>query len=75
MPKWVKFSKCRGNEIMKSLMRRREKGKVLVAQSCPTLCNPMDGSPGPWSSPGKDTGVGSHSLLQDDEEGNLRNLE
>ena len=34
--------------------------KVLVAQSCPTLCNPVD----PWSSPGKNTGVGCHSLLQ-----------
>ena len=60
---------------MKSLMRRREKGKGLVAQSCPTLCNPMDCSPCLWSSPGKDTGVGRPSLLQDDEEGHLRNLE
>ena len=41
---------------MKSLMMRREKGKGLVAQSCPTLCNPMDCSPCLWSSPGKDTG-------------------
>ena len=42
--------------------------KVLVAQSCPTLCNPMDCSP-PGSFVhgilhGKNTGVGSHSLLQ-----------
>ena len=40
----------------------------LVAQSCLTLCHPMDCSPpgsyGPWDSPGKNTGVGSHSLLQ-----------
>ena len=40
----------------------------LVAQSCPTLCNPMDYSP-PGSSvhgdfPGKNTGVGSHAFLQ-----------
>ena len=40
----------------------------LVAQSCPTLCNPMDCSP-PGSSvhedsPGKNTGVGCHTLLQ-----------
>ena len=40
----------------------------LVAQSCPTLCNPMDCSP-PGSSvhgdsPGKNTGVGCHALLQ-----------
>ena len=43
--------------------------KVLVTQSCPTLCNPMD-----CSLPGKNTGVeknnnnnigmGFHSLLQ-----------
>ena len=39
----------------------------LVVQSCPTLCNPMNCSPQffcPWNSPGKDTGVGGHSLLQ-----------
>ena len=49
------------------------KQKVLVAQSCPTLCNPMDYSP-PGSSvhgdsPGKNTGMGCHFLLQ----GNLPN--
>ena len=42
--------------------------KVLVAESCPILCDPMDCSPWgllcPWNSPGKNTGVGSHSLLQ-----------
>ena len=39
-----------------------------VAQSCPTLCNPMDCSPLGSSVhgnfPGKDTGVGCHFLLQ-----------
>ena len=40
----------------------------LAAQSCPTLCDPMDCSP-PGSSvhgasPGKNTGVGCHALLQ-----------
>ena len=35
--------------------------EVIVAQSCPTLCNPMDS---PWNSPGQNTGVGSFSLLQ-----------
>ena len=40
----------------------------LVTQSCPTLCDPMDCSP-PGSfvygdSPGKNTGVGCHALLQ-----------
>ena len=37
-------------------------------QSCLTLCDPMDGSPpgspNPWDSPGKNTGVGCHFLLQ-----------
>ena len=36
-------------------------------QSCLTLCNPIDGSPPgsrPWDSPGKNTGVGCHFLLQ-----------
>ena len=40
----------------------------LVAQFCPTLCNPMDGSPPGCSihgdSPGKNTGVGCRALLQ-----------
>ena len=40
----------------------------LVTQSCPTLCNPMDCSPPSFSvhrdSPGKNTGVGCHALLQ-----------
>ena len=38
-----------------------------LLQSCPTLCNPIDGSPPgscPWDSPGKNTGVGCHFLLQ-----------
>ena len=39
-----------------------------LLQSCPTLCDPMDcsppGSPRPWDSPGKNTGVGCHFLLQ-----------
>ena len=30
-----------------------------LLQSCPTLCDPIDGSP-----PGKNTGVGCHFLLQ-----------
>ena len=39
-----------------------------VAQSCLTLCDPMDCEPTrflcPWDFPGKSTGVGCHSLLQ-----------
>ena len=39
----------------------------LVTQSCPTLCNPMDQPTRllcPWDSPGENTGVGCHALLQ-----------
>ena len=39
-----------------------------LLQSCPTLCNPTDGSPPgspiPANSPGKNTGVDCHFLLQ-----------
>ena len=41
--------------------------KMLVSQSCLSLCNLMDCSPPgscPWDSPGKNTGVGCHALLQ-----------
>ena len=38
-------------------------------QSCPTLCDPIDGKPTrlphPWDSPGKNTGMGCHFLLLD----------
>ena len=49
------------------------KHRILAAaakslQSCPTLCDPIEGSPPapprPWDSPGKDIGVGCHFLLQ-----------
>ena len=40
-----------------------------LLQSCPTLCNPIDPIepirlPRSWDSPGKNTGVGCHFLLQ-----------
>ena len=36
-----------------------------LLQSCPTLCDPIDGRlPRPWDSPGKNAGVGCHFLLQ-----------
>ena len=45
------------------------KCEVLVTQSCPTLCIPVDwGLPGSsvlGNSPGKNTGVGCHALLQE----------
>ena len=40
---------------------------VKSLQSCLTLCDPIDGCPPgsrPWDSPGKNTGVGCHFLLQ-----------
>ena len=40
---------------------------LLSHISCVRLCDPIDGSPpgsGPWDSPGKNTGVGCHFLLQ-----------
>ena len=47
------------------------KMKALFVQSCLTLCNPMDSKyPArhlcPWNSPGKNTGVGCHSLTPGD---------
>ena len=43
---------------VKNLSRTAAAAKSL--QSCPTLCDPIDGSPpgSPWDSPGKKTGVG-----------------
>ena len=36
-----------------------------LLQSCPTLCDLIDGSLlSPWDSPGKNAGVGCHFLLQ-----------
>ena len=44
------------------------KGTAAAAnslQSCPTLCDPLGHqAPCPWDSPGKNTGVGCHFLLQ-----------
>ena len=48
-----------------SLDLNNSMSKVKVAQSCQTVCDPMDCvCQAPWNSPGKNTGVGSHSLLQ-----------
>ena len=47
--------------------RRKHSAAAKSRQSCPTLCDPIDGSPPgsrPWDSPGKNTGVGCHFLLQ-----------
>ena len=48
--------------------RRGIPKNVKVTQACPTLCDPVECSPPrllcPWNSREKNTGVGSHSLLQ-----------
>ena len=55
------------NLTPESLARR---GVVLIAELCPTLCDPpWNVAPSgrllcPWNSLGKNTGVGCHSLLQ-----------
>ena len=54
--------------VQKNLTQHCKATMCLVAQSCLTLCNPMAYSP-PGSSvygdsPGKNTGVGCHALLQ-----------
>ena len=55
------------NLVVKHTLTTKE--KVLVAQRCPTICNPMDYSPGtsllyPRNFPVKNTKVGSHSFLR-----------
>ena len=46
--------------LKKLYIRSKSEVKVLVTQLCPALCDPMD-----YSLPGKNTGVGCHSLLQE----------
>ena len=45
-----------------------KRGKLVVTQLCPTVCNPMDFKHSrllcTWDSPGKNTGVDSHSLFR-----------
>ena len=57
---------CRGRGRLDMLITRAVHA-CQVAQSFLTLCDPMDCSPPgscPWDSPGKNTGVGCHALLQ-----------
>ena len=59
----------RSRETFKTLDKDQtnKRQMSLVAQLCPTLCDPMDcSSPGSsvhGDSPGKNTGVGCHALL------------
>ena len=61
------------NTIAVTIMKRSFSIPAAAAakslQSCPTLCDPIDvwqptRFPRPWDSPGKNTGVGCHFLLQ-----------
>ena len=51
-------------------LMQRTAAAAKSLQSCPTLCNPIDWTMKPtrlrrpWNSPGKNTGVGCHFLLQ-----------
>ena len=77
IPKKKKCKKAKwlSEEALQRAVKRREaksKGKKEerkkeseVAQSCPTLCNPMDTRLlHPWDFPGKSTGVGCYCLLR-----------
>ena len=53
----------------KRLLHEVEDDGLPRCHSCPTLCDPTDSKqptrlPRPWDSPGKNTGVGCHFLLQ-----------
>ena len=56
--------------LQKCVITKSAKGSAAAAslQSSLTLCDPIDGSPPasphPWESPGKNTGVGCHFLVQ-----------
>ena len=61
----ISYAVCslKGNPLPRRLLATRQTNKVQIAQSCLTLCDPMDYT-SPWNSPGQNTGVGSLSLLQ-----------
>ena len=57
-----------GNQNGTERVTGRKAAAAKSLESCPTLCNPVRQQPtrllSPWDSPGKDTGVGCHFLLQ-----------
>ena len=70
---WIAISSSRRYLLHLKKKKKKRGGDFVAAaakslQSCPTLCDPIDGSPPgsphPWDSPGKNTGVGCHFLLQ-----------
>ena len=65
--KWLEESERTGKRETcetQKLPHKREMLKELITQSCLTLCNAMNCILCPWDSPGKNTGVGCHFLLQ-----------
>ena len=65
--RWPKYWSFSFRIIPSKEMRKYAAAKSL--QSCPTPCDPIDvwqptRLPRPWDSPGKNTGVGCHFLLQ-----------
>ena len=65
----LSYREARASIFLSKLIKKRgkgrkegRKGKGKVIQSCLTLCDLMDYTV--WNSPGQNTGVGSHFLLQ-----------
>ena len=68
-PRLLRLLHCRLDSlplILLGISKTVYAAAAKLLQSCPTLCDPIDGSqPGlPWDSPSKDTGVDCHFLLQ-----------
>ena len=59
------YDKLKKKSSVCNLLKESE-SEALVAQSRLTICDPVDCSPpgSSWNSPGENTRVGSHSLLQ-----------
>ena len=58
---------CNLNLVVRRLQWTQLCMHVKSLQSCPSLCDPMSWPTGvfcPWDSPGKNTGVNCHALLQ-----------
>ena len=53
--------------LVRCFLKKSAAATAKSRQSCPILCDPIDGGPPgspPWDSPGKNTGMGCHFLLQ-----------
>ena len=65
---WVLLSDLNSPQSTEASTKFDQLTAAKSLQSCLTLCDPIDGSPPgshhPWDSPGKNTGVDCHFLLQ-----------